>query len=218
MASTRFQFKKLRIALAWIGGVSLYVFSNSDDRSFRVGLPIVLAGEAIRLWASGYIEKKGGKLATDGPFAYVRNPLYAGNFLLGLGIVLISRNLWFMALFLVGFMVIYRGTVEKEEKDLEALFGDPYRRYLKEVPRFIPRLSPYPFREKIAFQWRLILKHREYVTLLGLAALLPGFYIWEEIILEGEFTLKHAIAAGVAFSFLGVVILERIFRDHFDPS
>ena len=79
----RFKFKKLRVLLAWVGGVILFLNSHSNERSFRIGIPIVIAGELMRLWSLGFIERKGKKLATCGPFAYVRNPLYVGNFLMG---------------------------------------------------------------------------------------------------------------------------------------
>ncbi len=213
MDMRRLQFKKLRIILAWMGAIVLVYYSHSSPKSFLVGVPIVLAGEGVRLWASGYIERKGAKLATNGPFAYSRNPLYVGNFLMGLGIVVISRNVWLLVLFLIGFGIIYRGTIKKEEKDLEALFGDLYRRYLKEVPRIFPRLTPYPLREKISFQWELIKKHREYVALLSIPALIAGLYLWEKVIVEKKFGLNQQIALAVALIFFAALVLERLFRD-----
>jgi len=207
------QFKKLRIILAWVGAAVLVYYSRSSALSFLIGVPVVLAGEAVRLWASGYIERKGAKLATDGPFAYVRNPLYVGNFLMGLGIVIISQSPVMLVLFLAGFAFIYRGTVKKEEKDLEALFGEPYRQYLKQVHPFIPRLSPYPGREKTSFQGALILKHREYVTLLSLPALISGLYLWQRVVVEKRFALNQQIALAVALIFFVALVFEKIFRN-----
>lgn len=213
MDTRRFQFKKLRIILAWIGAAALVYYSHSRPASFFAGIPVVLAGEAVRLWASGYIERKGAKLATDGPFAYVRNPLYVGNFLMGLGIVVISNNPVLLVFFLAGFSFIYWGTVKKEQKDLEALFGEPYRAYLKQVHPFIPRLTPYPLREKITFQWTLIRKHREYVTLLSIPALISGLFLWQTAVVEKQFTRNQQIALTVALTFLVLLILEKIFRN-----
>ena len=107
MAWYRLQFKKLRLLLAWIAGPLLFVSSRSNEQSFRLGVPVLIAGELLRLWATGYMEEKGQKLATDGPFAYVRNPLYISNFLIGLGIVLIVHNPGILAVFLIGFAVLY---------------------------------------------------------------------------------------------------------------
>ena len=71
----RLQPKKLRLLLAWTGGILLVFNTRIDDQSFRLGIPVVLLGEFIRILASGYLEKKRQKLASSGPFAYVRNPL-----------------------------------------------------------------------------------------------------------------------------------------------
>ena len=81
----RLQPKKLRLLLAWTGGILLIFNTRIDEQSFLVGIPVVILGELIRILASGYLEKKGQKLATSGPFAFVRNPLYIGNFTLGFG-------------------------------------------------------------------------------------------------------------------------------------
>lgn len=212
MDTRRFQFKKLRIILAWIGVAILVYYSRSCPQSFLAGIPVLLAGEAVRLWASGHIERKGSKLATGGPFAYVRNPLYVGNFLMGLGIVIISNNPALLIFFLAGFSFIYWGTVKKEQKDLEALFGEPYRDYLKQVHPFIPRLTPYPSREKTAFQWALIGKHREYVTLLSLPALVAGLYLWEAFVTKKTFGPHQQIALAVAVVFLAALAVEKVFR------
>ena len=114
----RLQFKKLRLLLAWLGGIFLLLNSHISDESFRWGVPLVILGELIRILASGYLEKKGTKLATAGPFAYVRNPLYVGNFFLGLGFVVMSHNLINVAIFLSGFFLLYRGTIRNEEARL----------------------------------------------------------------------------------------------------
>jgi protein-S-isoprenylcysteine O-methyltransferase Ste14 len=218
MIWNRFQYKKMRVLLAWIGGIFLFYFSRSNEDSFRIGVPCVLAGEAIRIWASGYIEKKGRKLAVDGPFAFVRNPLYIGNFLLGLGIVLIARNAWLAGVFLLGFTILYRGTIRREEAELAARFGEVYRRYCENVPRLIPRLTRWCGQERVSFQWRFVLKHHEYITFLGIAVLMAGQYLWEEVILEHDFGWKEGVAIGVVCSLAAVLIFERISRSQFEVS
>ena len=210
----RFRFKKLRILLAWIGGVVLFFNSHISDTGFRQGVPWVVIGELIRLWASGYLQKKGKQLATAGPFAHVRNPLYVGNFFIGLGVCVISRNVPFLILFLIGFGILYAGTIHQEEKELKERFGKAYECYQKEVPRFLPRLTPYPGREKAAFQWRLLLKHREQVALLGIVLLLAGLYLWEEMVVErGQFLWKEKIAIGVALAMASALAFEWILRE-----
>ncbi len=195
-----------------MGGVILFLNAHIDDQSFRLGLPIAIAGELVRLWASGFIERKGQKLATNGPFAHVRNPLYIGNFLIGLGIVLMARNPILLGIFLAGFAILYWGTVRKEEKDLRELFKQSYDDYVKEVPCLIPRLRPYSHREKSHYQWRLLLKHREPITVLGLALLITSLYVWEEIFIKREFYWRSQLAVGVGLVLIGGLAAEWIFR------
>ncbi len=212
----RFKFKKLRILLAWVGGAALFLNSHANECSFQIGVPIAIAGEIIRLWSLGFIERKGKKLATNGPFSYVRNPLYVGNFLLGLGIVTISWNPLLLAVFLVGFGVLYWGTVRKEEKELGASFGETYFRYLRGVPCFFPRWTPYPDRDKVSFQLNLLWKNREHVTLLGLATLLVGLYLWEGVVLESQFMWKQKLALAITAALIVALILEKVFRPRSD--
>lgn len=209
---SRFRYKKLRIVFAWIGGILLFLISHLSDRGFRLGIPLVVLGESIRIWALGSMEKKGKKLATSGPFAFVRNPLYIGSFFIGLGIVAISQSPFILFVFLIGFLILYRGTIKDEERLLKERFGEPYVRYLKAVPRFLPKLKPYPHREKIPFQWKLLFKHREQIAFLGLALLLAGLYLWEEVIVEGEFMWKAKTALGGGLALIVALAFDFVLR------
>lgn len=131
------------------------------------GLPIVILGEAIRTWSSGYI-RKNKQLATDGPYAYTRNPLYLGSFLIGFGFIVMARNPYVLISFLMGFAVIYQAVVLLEETKLEMTFGKKYQDYCGHVPRFIPRLRRHPYGAGL-FEWSLVQKHREYLAWLGMA-------------------------------------------------
>lgn len=206
------QFKKWRVWLAWLCGIALFLNSKTDDQSFRVGTLILMAGEFIRIWSAGFIEIKGRKLATAGPFAHVRNPLYLGNFLIGMGLVWISKNILNMTIYLAGFGILYWGTIKKEETELKERFGEAYLNYLKNVPSFFPRITPYSSREKTSFRWRLLGKHREHITLLGLTFVVVSLYLWEEIVLEKQFHWKEKIALGTALTLLVVLLADRIYR------
>jgi len=162
------KFKKIRLLLAWAAVPILVLCSNMTDRSFRWGIILMIYGEMIRFWALGFMEKKGKKLAMSGPYAFVRNPLYVGNFFLGLGIVIMVWNWVIFVLFLVGFLGIYAGTVRGEEKHLREMFGQTFEDYCKNVPAFIPRLSPYDAPAKDSFLWSRIIKHHEYITVMGI--------------------------------------------------
>lgn len=104
------------------------------------GLVLALAGGLVRAWAAGAI-RKNRVLTTHGPYAFTRNPLYVGTFLIGLGFAVASGVVWFLAAFLVFFTVIYGKTMRREEKRLAELFGEEFDRYATAVPRFLPRLA-----------------------------------------------------------------------------
>ena len=201
----RFKFKKLRLLLAWLGGILLILNTHINDESFRLGIPFILLGEFIRILSSGYLERKGKKLATSGPFAFVRNPLYIGNFILGLGVVLVSNNLFNFALFIIGFSILYFGTVKKEEGVLSTEFGADYADYIREVPRFFPRFTPYSKTSRDPFQWKSVIKHREYITVAGIVIVIAGFYIFEEL-REGE-RIEHLWKMQTAGGFIIAAVI-----------
>src|SRR3990167_3853358 len=136
------RFRKLRLYFAWLFVLVLAVFGKSTSQGFWMGAPVILTGEAIRIWSHGYL-RKAKQLATNGPYAFVRNPLYLGNFLIGLGFCLIIWHPAIALIFTLGFFPVYWVTVRGEEQRLAYKFGDAYADYLRQVPRFFPRLLPY---------------------------------------------------------------------------
>jgi protein-S-isoprenylcysteine O-methyltransferase Ste14 len=132
---------------------------------------ISLAGLALRAWASGHI-RKNAKLATCGPYAYTRNPLYFGSFLLGLGFTIASGR-WLLAiLFGLLFLGIYFPVMRVEASTLGELFGEEYESYRAGVPLFFPRLTPYREGTEVLekFDKTLYLRYREYRAALGMIA------------------------------------------------
>jgi protein-S-isoprenylcysteine O-methyltransferase Ste14 len=210
-----FRPKKLRVLLAWIGAPLLLIYSNVSDASFRWGVITMILGETIRFWSLGFMEKKGQKLAMSGPYAFTRNPLYWGNFFLGLGVVIIPANWVFIIIFLVGFSLIYIGTIRGEEKDLRALFGAPYEDYCKNVPRLFPRLTPYKAPESGSFEWQRIWKHHEYVTALGLVLVFCGVHLYDELVREKDTLASQAGLITVIVVIALVLIFERLFISNF---
>lgn len=109
------------------------------------GLILVALGQLLRFWGVGCItlyrgeEVKAQRLATWGPYALVRNPLYVANGLLGLGWAWMSGNAA-TVVFLVSFYVLYGVLiVPHEEAFLSQKFGQEYEDYKKRVGRFIPK-------------------------------------------------------------------------------
>jgi protein-S-isoprenylcysteine O-methyltransferase Ste14 len=134
-----------------------------------IGAVISLLGLGVRAWASGHI-RKNASLATSGPYAHTRNPLYLGSFLLGLGFTMASGR-WVLGLLFAGlFFGIYWPVMRLESSTLAEMFGENYRDYARKVPLFFPRLTPYEkeSNEATPFDGSLYLRYREYRAALGL--------------------------------------------------
>jgi hypothetical protein len=127
----------------------------------------------IRAWAAGTIHKE-EDLTTSGPYAFTRNPLYVGSFLLGIGVT-VAGGLWYFVLaFVVFYLAVYGTTMRGEAELLTSLFGDRYRHYAAHVPAFVPRLTPYrppeAGRAPAGFRLAQYKRNREWEALLGAVA------------------------------------------------
>ncbi len=160
---------KRRVTWGFVAGAVFLLFAAPTRASVFWGFWIALAGELVRTWASGTIVKN-RELATHGPYALVRNPLYVGSFLIGLGVAVMGGRWWFPVLFLALFVPVYRTLVLKEEKRLLELYGDTFREYCRRVPRFVPRSLPWPPPSAPYDAQRMWRKHREWQAWLGLYA------------------------------------------------
>lgn len=119
-----------------MASIVILLVAKPTPRSFLIGLPFVLVGEMIRIWASGYLSKM-SSLITAGPFAICRNPLYIGSFLISLGYFLMCNQpiVWVAGPIL--FWLFHGGAISYEEKMLADKFGDEFNDYCKSIPRLI---------------------------------------------------------------------------------
>jgi Putative protein-S-isoprenylcysteine methyltransferase len=114
---------------------------------------------------------KNAELAITGPYAYTRNPLYLGSIIIAIGFIIAARNLWIGIGALAMFAFIYLPVITAEEKYLRSAFPG-YDLYAREVPRFLPRFTPYRAEAAVVdgsahFSSALYLRHREYNAALG---------------------------------------------------
>ncbi len=117
-------------------------FGRPLEVPFFLGGALALLGMAVRMWASGFVLKN-EVLATTGPYAYARHPLYVGNVLICAGFVLASGLWWSapLALLVLGFF--YPQTIHDEDRKLQRLFPEQWDRWASEVRALWPRLLPY---------------------------------------------------------------------------
>jgi protein-S-isoprenylcysteine O-methyltransferase Ste14 len=143
----------------------MVVFAQPTVTTMTVGFIMVVFGESMRFWGVAYagsLTRVTGSVGAPevivaGPFARLRNPLYAGNMLTYLGIGVMSNALfpWLLVMAFVWFSFQYYQIVVAEEEFLEKEFGIPYLEFKKNVPRFLPRVSPYvhPVQSKQLPNW-----------------------------------------------------------------
>lgn len=108
-----------------------------------VGLPIALAGALVRLYASGFIVKN-QELATDGPYRFVRHPLYTGNILLVVGFALAGSRWWGLPLAVLFFWFYYPTAIEYEDRKLHRIFGAAWEQWSARTPALVPRFGSIP--------------------------------------------------------------------------
>jgi protein-S-isoprenylcysteine O-methyltransferase Ste14 len=156
MSAWRTTVFKNRGGLLALPAVALAVFGKPSRASVAVGVPLAVAGEAVRCWAVGYSgvttrsdQVTAPRLTTAGPYAYVRNPLYVGNFITALGFTIAftgasppRRRAWLGLAGLGTMLAVYAAIVPLEEAYLRATFGADFDAYAERVPPVIPRATP----------------------------------------------------------------------------
>ncbi|MCX5706936.1 MAG: isoprenylcysteine carboxylmethyltransferase family protein [Candidatus Omnitrophica bacterium] len=113
----------------------------SDYLLSTLGIAFVLLGQIFRLSSRGFKSsqsKNGGALVEGGSYSLVRNPMYLGIFLIGLGLVMMLFKWWAIAIFLIFFVLIYIRLIFQEEKKLLQVFPGVYQAYRAKVPALIP--------------------------------------------------------------------------------
>lgn len=205
--TTFYRLRKLRLWFAWPFFLALCVYAKSSPQGFMVGIPIVILGEGIRIWSHGYLRKT-RRLAIEGPYSYVRNPLYVGNLLIGFGFCVIIWHPVIAATFLLGFSFLYWVTIKGEEERLLCRFEKDYEAYCKNVRRFIPRLTPYRSKAtSVVFAPHRVWGHGELITILAIIDLLILTYVRQELYQRGQVLGLEMITYSLTGLVLAMVLI-----------
>jgi protein-S-isoprenylcysteine O-methyltransferase Ste14 len=165
--------RRIRVPLGFLLVVLYLWLAHPTWRSVFWGSFGIVPGLLTRAFASGHV-RKNEALATTGPYAYMRNPLYLGSLLISVGFAVASRSWWIGVALTVMFFAIYLPVIREEELFLRQHFPE-FEEYARRVPRMLPRLAPSPRSNSEisnSFSFDLYLKHREYQALAGSAALI----------------------------------------------
>ncbi len=177
--------KKLRLPLGFVFGITYLVFARPSPLTLIVGGSIAFVGLMVRAWASGHISKN-ERLATSGPYAHTRNPLYFGSFLIAAGFAIAAH--WALLLLVVAFFVlIYAPTMHRERANIAGRFPAEYQTYAANVPAFLPRPTAWrgdaangAMRDAGGFSVDLYMKHGEWKA--GLTyVLVMGWLVWRTV-------------------------------------
>jgi protein-S-isoprenylcysteine O-methyltransferase Ste14 len=155
-----------RVPAGWLVGLVVAFFAQPTPQSLFLGLPLACVGELLRIWASGHIEKT-KRLATGGPYAHSRNPLYLGSLLMALGVAIACASPWAALAVAAYFAAFYPSVMREEAAFLAGKFPPEYSAWAAAVPLFWPRLSPAGPRAS-RFDWAQVRSNREWRTALAL--------------------------------------------------
>ncbi|MFQ6083523.1 MAG: methyltransferase family protein [Candidatus Aminicenantia bacterium] len=168
---------RLRVPTGFLGAILILIVARPSLLTIIVGAIISLFGFSLRAWASGHIEKE-KNLTISGPYQFTRNPLYLGNFILGISLS-ISSNSWLgILIFLIYFVTFYPVAIAREVEKMKQLFPEEYKKYQSKVPTFFPNLKISLGLGNKKFSGKLYLKNKEYRALLG------GLVIWAILLLK----------------------------------
>jgi len=159
--------RRMRIPGSMILFILFLIEAQPTPASVLGGALLALPGLGLRAWAARHL-RKDRVLTTTGPYAYTRNPLYLGSFLLGLALVVACRSEWLLVWFLVFFASVYVPTMILEAEHLRTLFGATFEVYERRVPLFFPRPGRcFCASANVGGEWALYVENREYRVLLG---------------------------------------------------
>jgi protein-S-isoprenylcysteine O-methyltransferase Ste14 len=164
-----------RVRTGYPVAVIFLILAAPTPRSILIGGAVALVGILIRGASSGYLRKY-EELATTGPYAHTRNPLYFGSAFLAAGFA-IAGNSWLAgALVIAYFAIFYSAVMRNEENDLRERFGAVFNDYAASVPLFFPRIVTLRTKSsqisppQKAFFWPQYRRNREYNALVGTVA------------------------------------------------
>ena len=157
---------RLRVPLGFAFAAVAFWLARPTPRSLAIGLAVAAAGEGLRIWAAGHIEK-GREITRSGPYRFVRHPLYLGSSIMGIGFVVASRSLLVASVVAMYMMLTLFAAIRTEEATLDARFSGEYSAYRAGTAAPVER----------RFSLERAFANREYRAGLGLAAGMAILYL-----------------------------------------
>lgn len=159
--------QRIRVFSGFLIANVFLVFSRPTPLTLGTGISIALVGVLIRAWACGHL-RKSSDLDVSGPYAYTRNPLYLGTFVIALGFGVASGFWWLFLLVAAYIGSIYFPVMNVEAVVLKDRLGSQYIDYAENVPLLLPRFTAWKKSDR-RFDFQLYLKNGEYNAAIGFA-------------------------------------------------
>jgi protein-S-isoprenylcysteine O-methyltransferase Ste14 len=215
--------KKVRNWVLYPYFIIYFFVIAGNDLNFSLGLPLIILGFLLRFYASGFISKS-KSLCTCGPYSLIRHPLYAGSFLIGLGLSAISNNYYLVLFFVIAFALCHFTTIVKEEKYLLDKFGPKFSDYKAKVPAFFPNFLPYKSNPHEKFNLNQVIINGEIIRIIGISLLIFLLYLIEEFTYRraslgiSQLILLLWFSALFAFLWVNLKIRKRILANHLNHN
>lgn len=206
-----------------IGGIIVFYFTlkNSID-PFEAYYPYIcllvsFLGLIVRVVTVGYTPANTSGRNTEtqvadtvnqlGIYSTVRHPLYVGNFLMYLGLAMLTHNIWFVLIYILVFYLYYERIMFAEEQFLRKKFGEIYTKWALNTPAFVPNFSQFQ-KADLYFSWRKVLK-KEKNGLAAMFALFYLFYLIRNYVFQGKITIDYSFwFISTCFSLILYIILK----------
>jgi len=171
-------FARWRVRLGYPFAAVVLLLARPSPKSILVGAIIGAIGLWIRAQAAGHLHKQ-RILTMTGPYAYTRNPLYFGSFVLVIGVTVAMRSIASALILFAYFGLFYSFVMRREERELFQHHGDAFQDYARTVPLFFPRLTPAKVSDDRVgvFSVEQYKKNREYRSAIGFVLLLLLFVV-----------------------------------------
>lgn len=197
-------------------GILVFVINFKQHNMFPVNqdvfkfacLLVSLAGLIIRIIAVGYspVNTSGrnteGQLAdslnSTGIYSTVRHPLYLGNFLMWLGVGMLTQNVWFIFLFILMYWLYYERIMFAEEQFLRKKFADVYVDWSLKTPAFVPSFGNYQ-KPVHTFSWKKVLKKEKD----GFVSVFLVMFFFDFL---GQYLQNHSIVPEKNFWFYSLIV------------
>jgi protein-S-isoprenylcysteine O-methyltransferase Ste14 len=153
------QLARVRVPLGFFCAGAVLWLARPTPRSLAIGGVIALAGELLRFWAAGHLEK-GREVTQSGPYRITRHPLYVGSCVIALGAAVATARVSAMVLIAIYMAATILSAIRHEEAGMRASFGDQYDAYAESRAEPVER----------PFSLARAMKNKEHKAIAGLAA------------------------------------------------